>query len=128
MKYCSQCGAELLDQAVVCPKCGCPVNGAGLVQPQPVQQKRANALDVFSVFAMISGIIMLILGIVGFWFLPLAVVVFIVALIGLTIDIFACIFGKYKGRAIGGIVVNSIAMLCGFLGWAFIAALIAAVV
>ena len=25
MKYCSHCGAELLDEAVICPKCGCSV-------------------------------------------------------------------------------------------------------
>ncbi len=24
MKYCTKCGAELYDEAVVCPKCGCP--------------------------------------------------------------------------------------------------------
>lgn len=23
MKYCSKCGAELLDEAVICPSCGC---------------------------------------------------------------------------------------------------------
>jgi len=27
MKYCSKCGFELLDEAVVCPKCGCAVSG-----------------------------------------------------------------------------------------------------
>lgn len=27
MKYCSKCGNELHDDAVICPKCGCPVNG-----------------------------------------------------------------------------------------------------
>ena len=26
MKYCSKCGFELLDEAVVCPKCGCAVS------------------------------------------------------------------------------------------------------
>lgn len=25
MKYCQYCGQELMDEAVVCPKCGCPV-------------------------------------------------------------------------------------------------------
>ena len=25
MKYCAKCGNELLDEAVVCPKCGCAV-------------------------------------------------------------------------------------------------------
>lgn len=29
MKYCSSCGAELVDQAVVCPKCGVAVAGSG---------------------------------------------------------------------------------------------------
>lgn len=24
MKYCSKCGKELMDEAVVCPGCGCP--------------------------------------------------------------------------------------------------------
>ena len=24
MKFCSNCGAELMDEAVICPKCGCP--------------------------------------------------------------------------------------------------------
>ena len=27
MKYCVKCGAELCDEAVVCPKCGCIVDG-----------------------------------------------------------------------------------------------------
>lgn len=27
MKYCSKCGNELMDEAVVCPQCGCPVPG-----------------------------------------------------------------------------------------------------
>ena len=27
MKYCSKCGNELVDEAIVCPKCGCAVNG-----------------------------------------------------------------------------------------------------
>lgn len=28
MKYCSHCGAELEDEAVVCVKCGCSVSGS----------------------------------------------------------------------------------------------------
>lgn len=27
MKYCQHCGNELLDTAVICPKCGSPVSG-----------------------------------------------------------------------------------------------------
>ncbi len=29
MKYCSKCGAQLVDEAVVCPSCGCAVADAG---------------------------------------------------------------------------------------------------
>jgi len=28
MKYCSHCGNELLDEAIICPKCGCAVEGS----------------------------------------------------------------------------------------------------
>ena len=28
MKYCSKCGKELLDEAVVCVHCGCPVTAS----------------------------------------------------------------------------------------------------
>ena len=34
MKYCSKCGAELMDEAVICPKCGCTQEGY-----QPQKQK-----------------------------------------------------------------------------------------
>ena len=29
MKYCSKCGNELMDETVICPRCGCPQNGYG---------------------------------------------------------------------------------------------------
>ena len=38
MKYCSKCGNELLDEAVICPKCGC---AAG---PAPGQNSSAEKL------------------------------------------------------------------------------------
>ena len=28
LKYCSKCGNELMDEAVICPKCGCPVENS----------------------------------------------------------------------------------------------------
>lgn len=27
MKYCSKCGNQVLDDAIICPKCGCMVDG-----------------------------------------------------------------------------------------------------
>ncbi len=38
MKYCGKCGAELLDAAVVCPKCGCSVQAPNT----PVAQLKTN--------------------------------------------------------------------------------------
>lgn len=32
MKYCSKCGKELFDEAVICPGCGCPVETVNNVQ------------------------------------------------------------------------------------------------
>jgi uncharacterized membrane protein YvbJ len=65
MKYCSHCGAELRDEAVICPSCGCPVEN---VQQQPIPQgnQSYSALSIIGVvFAFLSPLIGLILSIVA---------------------------------------------------------------
>ena len=44
MKFCANCGKELLDEALICPGCGCQVSGGQQpVQPaQPVYQQPAQ--------------------------------------------------------------------------------------
>ena len=44
MKYCSQCGNQVLDEAVICVKCGCPIQGAPTAQAaaRPVAQLSTN--------------------------------------------------------------------------------------
>ena len=42
MKFCSKCGKEIVDEAVVCPSCGCAVANA----PQPVQVAVADEINV----------------------------------------------------------------------------------
>ncbi len=42
MKYCSKCGNEVLDEAVVCPKCGCSINAQSAVGSVPVGQLKTN--------------------------------------------------------------------------------------
>ena len=37
MKFCTSCGAEILDEAVICPKCGAPVKSAA-----PAYQLKTN--------------------------------------------------------------------------------------
>ncbi|MFA6874510.1 MAG: zinc-ribbon domain-containing protein [Bacilli bacterium] len=68
MKYCSHCGAELLDDAVVCPKCGCAVNNATVKEAttESVKSEEDTLGMVAKVFLLISCICM------GFCIIPLA--------------------------------------------------------
>lgn len=42
MKFCSKCGAELVDDAVICTKCGCFINEAPAPAPK-VQRRNPEA-------------------------------------------------------------------------------------
>lgn len=39
MKYCAKCGNQLFDEAIMCPKCGCDVEGK---QPPKAQNEYAK--------------------------------------------------------------------------------------
>ena len=54
MKYCSQCGKELVDEAVVCPNCGCAVQA-------PVSQQEDKPSTVLNILAFLFPVIGLIL-------------------------------------------------------------------
>ena len=54
MKYCSQCGKELVDEAVVCPNCGCAVQA-------PVNQQEDKPSTVLNILAFLFPVIGLIL-------------------------------------------------------------------
>ena len=55
MKFCSKCGKELLDEAVVCTGCGCAVANA----PQPIQATNAAPVadEVNIGFCVLSALI-----------------------------------------------------------------------
>lgn len=71
MKYCSHCGAQVDDDAVICPKCGCQVGALAEAKPQttaPVQteSKAPQVLGILSiVFGALGGWLGLICGIIG---------------------------------------------------------------
>ena len=50
MKFCQQCGKELMDQSVVCPECGCAV------QPEK-DQSVSVGLVILSVLLPLFGLI-----------------------------------------------------------------------
>lgn len=39
MKFCTKCGAELCDEAIICVKCGCMVGNTPLPQSKPIKVK-----------------------------------------------------------------------------------------
>ena len=60
MKYCKNCGKELLDEAVVCVGCGCSVDG------QSINNKSTDGptlLNTLSQRLKINGIIWLVIGV-----------------------------------------------------------------
>ena len=66
MKYCSKCGKELLDEAVICMGCGCQVSGAPVAYKQAGEKVESSALATSAiVLAFLMPLIGLILGIVG---------------------------------------------------------------
>ena len=54
--YCSKCGAEILDEAVVCPKCGCLTNNHSISELNGSESANlktiAKVLMIFSCVAM----------------------------------------------------------------------------
>ncbi len=72
MKYCSHCGKELLDEAVICPGCGCPAQANYFQQNNMNSHQINNAnsyvdisilLNTLSQRVNTNGIIWLIIGI-----------------------------------------------------------------
>lgn len=53
MKFCSKCGKELFDEAVVCPKCGCATENKK-------QNKQTNKNIVKGTVLIIAGILVVV--------------------------------------------------------------------
>ena len=54
MKYCNQCGKELVDEAVMCPNCGCAVQA-------PVNQQEDKTSTGLNILAFLFPLVGLIL-------------------------------------------------------------------
>lgn len=84
MKYCTHCGKEIMDEAVVCVNCGCPVEGTASV----TQTSAGDLLTKLSERVKINGIIWLVIavlqiiaGITGAWFVLIVGVLNIISAI-----------------------------------------------
>lgn len=67
MKYCTKCGNELYDEAVICPKCGCPVQNASISTDKPSGGLK-TAAKIFMVITCCSyGLSVIISSILSFF-------------------------------------------------------------
>ena len=58
MKFCQHCGKELMEAAVICPHCGCAVNGANTaVNVVPQNDDVSVGLCILSALIPLFGII-----------------------------------------------------------------------
>ncbi len=79
MRFCTKCGTQLLDEAVICTKCGCMVAGAPVTKPKvsrtPVS-KQTNATD-----AGLPSKVLTVFNFV-FWLVAIVTLFFIILSIG----------------------------------------------
>lgn len=67
MKYCAHCGAEMVDEAVICTKCGCAVDRVKSPYMKVADSDKYNTLAIVGfVLSFISSIIGLILSIIAY--------------------------------------------------------------
>ena len=61
MKYCSNCGAEVNENAAVCVKCGCALKSNDVTQSSNVQPQSSKASMVLGILAVVFAAIAFLL-------------------------------------------------------------------
>ena len=57
MKYCQHCGKEIVDEAVVCPGCGCAVQPKSVAQTSEIDTSVSGGLVFLAILIPLFGII-----------------------------------------------------------------------
>lgn len=68
MKFCTHCGKEIFDEAVICPGCGCST-GTASVQTKRTDliSKLAEKVKTNAIIWLVIGILQVVAGILGEW-------------------------------------------------------------
>ena len=61
MKYCSKCGNELFDEAVICPKCGCATEAPTTASKE---KKELNKNALIGAALIAGGVLIIVLFVV----------------------------------------------------------------
>ncbi len=69
MKYCSHCGAEVHDEAVVCVNCGCKVTSAKTNRDDDTKETMKTLILVFLIIGCVVGAFSLLIPLA--WCLPI---------------------------------------------------------
>ena len=74
MKFCTHCGKELFDEAVICPGCGCAVGTASVpaAGKNDLLTKLSERVKMNAIIWIVIGVLQVIIGLCGTW-LPLIV-------------------------------------------------------
>ena len=102
MKYCAHCGAQLVDEAVVCPKCGCAVAPTKTVDPNASPKSRLITL-LLCIFVGGLGIHRFYVGKIGTGILFLLTAG--VFGIGVIVDLIKIATGKFTDKY-GNVIVK----------------------
>ena len=102
MKYCTKCGKELFDEAVICPGCGCPtaqmqhtqahVSEPDLSSP-PEKKPIPTSAKVFGIISIVFGSLSIVFAVISILF-AICFSMFVPALIGGFFGIIGTILGN----------------------------------
>lgn len=73
--YCSKCGAEIMNEAFVCPSCGCLIEDKQVVVSKKNKTNESNS-KLVKVFMIIGCVLMAYMIIPLIWTIPMTVVYF----------------------------------------------------
>ena len=60
MKYCSKCGSELIDEAIICTSCGCSAEGTNEIKKN--EQKKTSVSIILGILGMVFAWLFAIIG------------------------------------------------------------------
>lgn len=103
--YCSKCGKEILDEAVICPHCGCAV--ASAEKKEVVEKQKSN---VFCIIGFALSLVSLLIALYG-----------AVAIAGMVLSIIGVVQANKRGEKLKGLGIAGIVVSAGSLVYTFFA-------